>query len=61
MLTKAGYRPLAIFGLWSTVLLAGVLAAAARKGLYRRQRRTGGDLCQALAGAAGCSRWLPMP
>jgi hypothetical protein len=26
MLTKAGYRPAAIFGLWSTVLIAGVVA-----------------------------------
>src|ERR1700722_16226498 len=29
MLTRAGYRPAAIFGLWSTVLLAGLAAAAA--------------------------------
>ena len=31
MLTKAGNRPAAIFGLWSSVLLAGVIAAAAGK------------------------------
>jgi hypothetical protein len=31
MLTKAGCRPGAIFGLWSTVLVAGVVAAAAGK------------------------------
>jgi Cyclic nucleotide-binding domain len=33
MLTKAGYRPAAIFGLWSSVLIAGVVAAAAGKAL----------------------------
>src|SRR6202012_396020 len=31
MLTRAGYRPAAIFGLWSTVLVAGVVAAAIGK------------------------------
>jgi zinc transporter ZupT len=31
MLRKAGYGPLAIFALWSAVLLAGILAAAAGK------------------------------
>ena len=31
MLKKAGYKPLGIFALWSTVLVAGVVAAAAGK------------------------------
>jgi CRP-like cAMP-binding protein len=31
ILTRAGFKPSAIFGLWSTVLLAGVLAAGAGK------------------------------
>jgi hypothetical protein len=31
MLTRAGFRSSAIFGLWSTVLLAGIVAAAAGK------------------------------
>jgi zinc transporter ZupT len=31
MLIRAGFRPSAIFGLWSTVLLAGIVAAAAGK------------------------------
>jgi zinc transporter ZupT len=31
MLRKAGYRPLAIFSLWSAVLVAGIVAAAAGK------------------------------
>jgi len=31
ILTRAGFKPSTIFGLWSTVLLAGVLAAAAGK------------------------------
>jgi CRP-like cAMP-binding protein len=31
MLTKAGYRPAGIYGLWSTVLLVGILAAAIGK------------------------------
>lgn len=29
MLTRAGYRPAAIFGLWSTLVLARVVAATA--------------------------------
>ena len=31
MLKKAGYKPIGIFALWSTVLVAGVVAAAAGK------------------------------
>jgi CRP-like cAMP-binding protein len=52
MLTKAGYRPLAIFGLWSTVLLAGVLAAAAGKAFIGGSDALAAIFAQALAGGA---------
>jgi CRP-like cAMP-binding protein len=52
MLTKAGYRPLAIFGLWSTVLLAGVVAAAAGKALIGGSDAIAAIFAQALAGGA---------
>jgi zinc transporter ZupT len=52
MLTKAGYRPAAIFGLWSTVLLAGVVAAAAGKALICSSDALGAIFAQALAGGA---------
>ena len=31
MLLKAGYRPRAVYGLWSTVIVAGIVAAGAGK------------------------------
>jgi CRP-like cAMP-binding protein len=52
MLTKAGYRPAAIFGLWSTVLLAGVLAAAAGKAFIGSSDALTAIFAQALAGGA---------
>jgi zinc transporter ZupT len=52
MLTKAGYRPVAIFGLWSTVLLAGVVAAAAGKALIGGSGALAAIFAQALAGGA---------
>jgi zinc transporter ZupT len=52
MLTKAGYRPLAIFGLWSTVLLAGVVAAAAGKAFIGGSDALMAIFAQALAGGA---------
>jgi CRP-like cAMP-binding protein len=52
MLTKAGYRPAAIFGLWSTVLLAGVIAAAAGKALIGGSDAHTAIFAQALAGGA---------
>jgi CRP-like cAMP-binding protein len=52
MLTKAGYRPLAIFGLWSTVLFAGVLAAAAGKAFIGGSDALAAIFAQALAGGA---------
>ena len=52
MLTKAGYRPAAIFGLWSTVLLAGVIAAAAGKVFIGSSDALTAIFAQALAGGA---------
>jgi CRP-like cAMP-binding protein len=52
MLTKAGYRPAAIFGLWSTVLLAGVVAAAAGKAFIGDTDALTAIFAQALAGGA---------
>jgi CRP-like cAMP-binding protein len=52
MLTKAGYRPLAIFGLWSTVLVAGVVAAAAGKAFIGSSDALMAIFAQALAGGA---------
>jgi len=52
MLTKAGYRPAAIFGLWSTVLFAGVVAAAAGKTFIGSSDALMAIFAQALAGGA---------
>jgi hypothetical protein len=52
MLTKAGYRPAAIFGLWSTVLVAGVVAAVAGKALIGSSDALAAIFAQALAGGA---------
>jgi CRP-like cAMP-binding protein len=52
MLTRAGYRPAAIFGLWSTVLLAGVIAAAAGKAFVGGSEALAAIFAQALAGGA---------
>jgi CRP-like cAMP-binding protein len=52
MLRKAGYRPNAIFGLWSTVLVAGFVAAAAGKMLIGDPSSLTAIFCQALAGGA---------
>jgi zinc transporter ZupT len=52
MLTKAGYRPSAIFGLWSTVLLAGVFAAAVGKAFVGGNEALVAIFAQALAGGA---------
>jgi CRP-like cAMP-binding protein len=52
MLTKAGYRPAAIFGLWSTVLLAGVVAAATGKAFIGGTDALTAIFAQALAGGA---------
>lgn len=52
MLTKAGYRPTAIFGLWSTVLFAGVIAAAMGKAFIGSSDALMAIFAQALAGGA---------
>jgi len=52
MLTKASYRPKVIFGLWSAVLLAGVLAAAAGKMFIGSSESLAAVFVQALAGGA---------
>jgi CRP-like cAMP-binding protein len=52
MLTKAGYRPAAVFGLWSTVLLAGVVAAAVGKAFMGGSDALPAIFAEALAGGA---------
>ena len=52
MLTRAGYRPAAIFGLWSTVLVAGVVAAAAGKAFIGSSDALLAIFAQAVAGGA---------
>ena len=52
MLTKAGYRPKAIFGLWSTVLVAGLVAAAFGKAFIGSSDALTAIFAQALAGGA---------
>jgi zinc transporter ZupT len=52
MLTKAGYRPKVIFGLWATVLLAGALAAVTGKIFIGSSESLAAVFVQALAGGA---------
>jgi len=52
MLRKAGYRPSAIFGLWSTVIVTGILAAIAGKVLIGSTNAFLAIFSQALAGGA---------
>ena len=52
MLRRAGFRPPAIFGLWSTVLVAGMLAAAAGHTLIGSQAPLVEVFSEALAGGA---------
>jgi CRP-like cAMP-binding protein len=52
ILRKAGYRPLAIFGLWATVLLAGVIAAGAGKAFIAGSDSLAALFCEAVAGGA---------
>ena len=52
ILTRAGYRPKKIFGLWSTVLLAGFLAAAAGKIFIANPHSPVAIFSQAIAGGA---------
>jgi CRP-like cAMP-binding protein len=52
MLTKAGYRAATVYGLWSTVLLAGFLAAAAGKAFIGSTDALEAVFAQAVAGGA---------
>ena len=52
MLRKANYRPRTIFALWSTVLVAGVIAAVAGKLLIGSPDSLTAIFCQAVAGGA---------
>jgi CRP-like cAMP-binding protein len=52
MLQKAGYRPQKIFGLWSTVIFAGIVAAAAGKTFIGSSDALPAIFSQALAGGA---------
>jgi CRP-like cAMP-binding protein len=52
MLRKAGFRPNAIFGLWSTVLVAGLVAAGLGKLLLASSDAWPALLCEAIAGGA---------
>lgn len=52
ILTRAGYRPGKIFGLWSTVLVAGLLAAVAGKVFIGSPHSLAAVFCQAIAGGA---------
>ena len=52
MLRKAGYQSRTIFGLWSTVLVAGVVAAGLGKLLLASSEAWPALLCEAIAGGA---------
>jgi len=52
MLSKAGFRPRKIFLLWSSVLLAGVVAAAVGKAFLGGSDSLTAVFCQAVAGGA---------
>jgi len=52
MLRKAGYNSRTIFGLWSTVLVAGFIAAAAGKAFLASSEALPALLCEAIAGGA---------
>jgi len=52
MLNKAGYRPRIIFGLWSAVIVAGIVAAAAGKTFIGSSDALLAIFSQAIAGGA---------
>jgi CRP-like cAMP-binding protein len=52
MLSRAGFRPRKIFLLWSTVLIAGLIAAAAGKAFLGGSDSMTAVFCQAVAGGA---------
>jgi zinc transporter ZupT len=52
MLTRAGFQPKKIFGLWSSVLVAGILAAALGKAFISNPESLVAIFCEALSGGA---------
>jgi zinc transporter ZupT len=52
ILTRAGFQPKKIFGLWSSVLVAGILAAAVGKAFISSPESLVAIFCEALAGGA---------
>jgi zinc transporter ZupT len=52
MLAKAGFKPRKIFLLWSTVLVAGIVAAALGKAFIGGTNSLAADFSQAIAGGA---------
>jgi zinc transporter ZupT len=52
MLTRAGFQPKKIFALWSSVVVAGVLAAALGKAFISSSESLVAIFCEALAGGA---------
>ena len=52
MLSRAGYRPRTVLLLWSSVLLAGMVAAAAGKAFIGGSGSLTAVFCQAVAGGA---------
>jgi len=52
MLTRAGYRAKVIFGLWATVLVAGMVAAPLGKVLIASSESLAAVICEAVAGGA---------
>ncbi len=52
MLKRAGYRPNAIFSLWSTVLAAGIVAALVGKAFLASSGSLPALFCEAIAGGA---------
>ena len=52
MLTKAGYKPISIYLLWSTVLIAGIVAAGAGKMFIGNSSSLIAVFCEAIAGGA---------
>ncbi len=52
MLTRAGYRPNTIFGMWSTVVIVGIVAAAAGKAFIGGSDSLAAIFAQAIAGGA---------
>ena len=52
MMTRAGYRPNTIFGMWSTVVIVGIVAAAAGKAFIGGSDSLAAIFAEAVAGGA---------